>query len=149
MLAQWSGALGRLHPVITPKDVPGTPLVPYGDAFVDGDKVDIPSIDLPAGIPRWMYDDDGWARRVGTPRAAEAEQHYRHGSRRSHSGFVASTCELLCPRSSTNLFYRTLFADYLSAFDPNRATTRPALALPENGISAPSAVRLRWSARLP
>lgn len=43
MLAQWSGALGRLHPLITHKhkDVPGTPLIPYGDAFVDSDKVDI------------------------------------------------------------------------------------------------------------
>jgi uracil-DNA glycosylase len=64
MLQQWNGALEHLHPAITRKDVP-TPLSLYGEAFVDGDKVDIPSIDLPAGIPRWMYDDDGWARRVG------------------------------------------------------------------------------------
>jgi hypothetical protein len=65
MLEQWNGGLARLHPLINRKDVPETPLVPYGDAFVAGDKVDIPSIDLPAGIPRWMYGDDGWARRVG------------------------------------------------------------------------------------
>jgi hypothetical protein len=65
MLAQWSAALRRLHPVITRKDVPTMTLSVYGDAFVDADKVDIPSIDLPAGIPRWMYDDDGWARRIG------------------------------------------------------------------------------------
>lgn len=64
MLTQWSAALQTLHPAVVHKDVP-TPLVPYGDAFVAADKVDIPSIDVPAGIPAWMYDDDGWARRVG------------------------------------------------------------------------------------
>jgi uracil-DNA glycosylase len=66
MLRQWSGTLEHLHPAVSAKDVPMTPLVPYGDAFVDTDKVDIPSIDVPAGIPRWMYDDDGWARRIGS-----------------------------------------------------------------------------------
>jgi hypothetical protein len=66
MLGQGSGALERLHPVISRKDVPTTRLTLYADAFADADRVDIPSIDLPAGIPRWMYDDDGWARRVGT-----------------------------------------------------------------------------------
>jgi hypothetical protein len=65
MLAQWSAALTRLHPAITHKDVPAPPLTTYGDAFVEADKVDIPSMDLPAGTPRWMYDNDGWARRVG------------------------------------------------------------------------------------
>ncbi len=65
MLKQWNTALQALHPAITNKDVPGTQLAPYGDAFVDADKMDIPSADLPAGIPRWMYHDDGWARRVG------------------------------------------------------------------------------------
>jgi uracil-DNA glycosylase len=66
MLRQWNGALERLHPAISGKDVPTTTLIVYGDSFVDADKVDIPSIDLPAGIPRWMYDDDGWARRAGS-----------------------------------------------------------------------------------
>jgi hypothetical protein len=65
LLRQWSAALQALHPAIAGKDEPGTALVPYGDAFADADKVDIPAADLPAGIPRWMYDDDGWARRVG------------------------------------------------------------------------------------
>jgi uracil-DNA glycosylase len=64
MLKQWNTALQMLHPAITHKDVPSA-LVLYGDAFVEADKVDIPSADLPAGIPRWMYDNDGWARRVG------------------------------------------------------------------------------------
>ncbi len=65
MLKQWNTALQALHPAITNKDVPGNQLALYGDAFVDADKTDIPSADLPAGIPRWMYRGDGWARRVG------------------------------------------------------------------------------------
>jgi uracil-DNA glycosylase len=65
MLRQWNGTLERLHPAISRKDVPTTPLTLYADAFTATDKVDIPSIDVPAGIPPWMYDDDGWARRVG------------------------------------------------------------------------------------
>ncbi len=65
MLKQWNTALQALYPAITSKDVPGAPLALYGDAFVDADKADIPAADLPAGIPRWMYHGDGWARRVG------------------------------------------------------------------------------------
>jgi uracil-DNA glycosylase len=71
MLQQWSTALQTLHPAVKHKDAPNTPLIPYGDAFVDSDKVDIPSFDLPAGIPSWMYDNDGWANRVGTTPAAK------------------------------------------------------------------------------
>jgi uracil-DNA glycosylase len=64
MLAGWNVALQALRPAITNPDVPiATGL--YGSAFSDADKVDIPSFDLPAGIPAWMYDNDGWARRVG------------------------------------------------------------------------------------
>lgn len=65
LLRQWNVALETLHPALAHKDVPGTPFTLYGDAFAVGDKVDIPSADLPAGTPKWMYDDDGWARRVG------------------------------------------------------------------------------------
>jgi uracil-DNA glycosylase len=65
LLQQWNTALPVLHSAVAHKDVP-TPLVLYDDAFVDADKSDIPSFDLPAGIPRWMYEDDGWAQRVGT-----------------------------------------------------------------------------------
>jgi hypothetical protein len=65
MLTEWNGALPTLHAAITHKDV-ATPLVPYGAAFVDADKADIPSFDLPAGTPAWMYDNDGWAKRVGS-----------------------------------------------------------------------------------
>lgn len=65
MLAQWNEALVALHPAVVHKDESGTPLTFYGEAFAPADKVDIPSRDLPAGIPAWMYDDDGWAVRKG------------------------------------------------------------------------------------
>jgi hypothetical protein len=63
MLKQWNGALSRLFPVILTKDIPEVTIAPYGDILLPSDKTDIPSCDLPAGIPRWMYDDDGWATR--------------------------------------------------------------------------------------
>jgi hypothetical protein len=65
MLTEWNGVLPTLHAAITHKDV-ATPLVLYGEAFADADKVDIPSFDLPPGTPPWMYDNDGWAKRAGT-----------------------------------------------------------------------------------
>jgi hypothetical protein len=62
MLAQWNTGLAALRPAIQSPDQP-IPNTLYGAAFVDTDKVDIPSFDLPAGIPLWMYDNDGWATR--------------------------------------------------------------------------------------
>lgn len=64
MLQGWNTALQALRPAIQHPDQP-IPSSLYGSAFADADKADIPSFDLPAGIPAWMYDDDGWARRVG------------------------------------------------------------------------------------
>jgi hypothetical protein len=66
MLAEWNAALEVIFPLITKRDVSTPALIPYGDAFTDADKTDIPSIDVPPGTPPWMYDNDGWARRVGT-----------------------------------------------------------------------------------
>jgi hypothetical protein len=37
----------------------------YGDAWADGDRPAVPEDDLPAGLPAWMHEQDGWARRVG------------------------------------------------------------------------------------
>jgi hypothetical protein len=70
MLTEWNGALPALFAAVTHKDF-ATTLALYGDAFTDADKADIPPFDLPAGIPGWMYDNDGWARRVGTTAAAK------------------------------------------------------------------------------
>jgi hypothetical protein len=63
MLAEWNDGLTGLFSAVQHRDVPTAALTPYGTAFKDSDKVDIPSADLPAGIPAWMYDDDGWAQR--------------------------------------------------------------------------------------
>jgi uracil-DNA glycosylase len=65
MLSQWNAALQTLHLAIQHPDAQ-RPLTLYGDAFAEGDKHLIPDFDLPAGLPVWMREKDGWARRVGT-----------------------------------------------------------------------------------
>jgi uracil-DNA glycosylase len=65
MLEEWNAkGLEVLFGAVA-QDVAVASLVPYGDAFTDADQADIPSADLPAGIPAWMYEGDGWASRVG------------------------------------------------------------------------------------
>lgn len=64
MLQDWNRALQLLSPSVLHPDVP-TPLVPYGEAWADGDRVAIPEFDMPAGLPAWMHEQDGWARRAG------------------------------------------------------------------------------------
>lgn len=65
MLDNWNTALQSLSPAIAHPDV-AVPLVPYGDAWAEKDRVPIPPIDFPAGLPAWMYENDGWARRAGS-----------------------------------------------------------------------------------
>jgi hypothetical protein len=67
MLANWNDGLQALAPGIAHPDKKRT-LVPYGDAFADGEKKPIPMDDLPAGSPEWMAVDDGWADRTGAAR---------------------------------------------------------------------------------
>jgi hypothetical protein len=67
MLANWNEGLQALAPGIANPDKK-RPLVPYGDAFADGEKKPIPMADLPAGSPEWMAVDDGWADRTGAAR---------------------------------------------------------------------------------
>jgi uracil-DNA glycosylase len=64
LLQNWNTGLQILAPAIQHRDTP-TPLVPYGEAWSDGDRVGIPEFDLPAGLPAWMHQQDGWARRTG------------------------------------------------------------------------------------
>src|SRR5689334_3658212 len=52
LLENWNTGLQALHPHITHPDVP-TPLTLYGDTFQPSDDVEIPSGDLPAGVPAW------------------------------------------------------------------------------------------------
>ena len=53
-----------LSPHVQHVDVP-TPLVLYGESWGDGDRVAIPESDFPAGLPAWMHEQDGWAKRTG------------------------------------------------------------------------------------
>jgi hypothetical protein len=64
MLQNWNQALTALHPHITHPDVPG-PLVPYGDSFLPNERVEIPELDVPAGVPEWMRSPHAWAQRLG------------------------------------------------------------------------------------
>ena len=65
MLQNWNDGLQNLFPAIKHPDK-SIPLVLYGDTFAENDKVEIPEIDIPAGLPVWMRKNDGWAKRVGT-----------------------------------------------------------------------------------
>lgn len=71
MLAQWNKALPVLHAALRHPDRPVERAEPYGASFKAKDKADIPARDLPPGTPAWMYDDDGWARRVGATPATK------------------------------------------------------------------------------
>ncbi len=64
MLQNWNAALQVLSPSVQHPDVPTT-LVLYGENWVDGDRVGIPEFDYPAGLPAWMHEQDGWAKRAG------------------------------------------------------------------------------------
>jgi uracil-DNA glycosylase len=64
LLQNWNAALQTLSPSVENPDVP-TPLVFYGESWRDGDRVAIPEFDFPAGLPAWMHEQDGWAKRAG------------------------------------------------------------------------------------
>jgi uracil-DNA glycosylase len=64
LLQNWNAALQTLAPSVQHPDVP-TPLVLYGEKWADRDRVAIPAFDFPAGLPAWMHEQDGWARRAG------------------------------------------------------------------------------------
>jgi hypothetical protein len=64
LLQNWNAALRAVAPSVLHPDTP-TPLVPYGERWADGDRPAIACADLPAGLPAWMAEHDGWARRAG------------------------------------------------------------------------------------
>ena len=65
LLKGWNSALAVLAPAISHPDVP-TPLALYGDRWMEGDRPAVPELDFPAGLPAWMHEQDGWAKRVGS-----------------------------------------------------------------------------------
>lgn len=70
LLQNWNVALQALSPSVQHPDVP-TALVLYGQSWVDGDRVAIPGSDFPAGLPVWMHEQDGWAKRAGADELAK------------------------------------------------------------------------------
>lgn len=70
LLQNWNVALQALSPHVQHVDVP-TPLVLYGEGWSDDDRVAIPEFDVPAGLPAWMHEQDGWARRTGVDQLAK------------------------------------------------------------------------------
>jgi len=70
MLQNWNGGLQLLKPAIAHPDV-ATPLALYGETWADGDRLPIPEMDFPAGLPSWMHEQDGWAKRTGTDELAK------------------------------------------------------------------------------
>jgi len=70
LLLNWNKGLQTLSPAIKHPDVP-TQLVLYGDSWGQNDRQPIPEGDMPAGLPSWMHEQDGWAQRVGKDAAAK------------------------------------------------------------------------------
>lgn len=70
LLQNWNGALQALGPQVAHPDTP-LPLALYGETWADGDRIAIPEFDFPAGLPAWMHQQDGWARRVGADELAK------------------------------------------------------------------------------
>lgn len=64
LLQNWNAALRMLAPALESPDQPTT-WVPYGDTWGVDERPPIPEFDYPAGLPAWMHELDGWARRSG------------------------------------------------------------------------------------
>jgi uracil-DNA glycosylase len=63
LLKNWNTGLQALE-AMPNRDRPG-PVTPYGTGFKASDLPDIPSFDVPAGIPSWMRTENAWATRTG------------------------------------------------------------------------------------
>jgi len=70
MLQNWNAALQIIRPQLKHPDA-ATPLVLYGDSWGPNDRPNIPELDFPAGTPRWMRENDGWAQRKGADLVAK------------------------------------------------------------------------------
>jgi uracil-DNA glycosylase len=64
LLKNWNVGLQTLSPAIKHPDAPRS-LVLYGETWAPDDRIPIPEADFPAGLPAWMHQQDGWARRAG------------------------------------------------------------------------------------
>lgn len=66
LLDNWNVALQALRSNIQHPDVT-TPLVLYGNDFTPAELPEIPSRDLPMGVPSWMRNADFWAAMSNPP----------------------------------------------------------------------------------
>jgi uracil-DNA glycosylase len=64
LLQNWNSGLQVLSPSVKHPDVATAP-VAYGDTWAASDRPEIPEADMPAGLPSWMHEQDGWAARLG------------------------------------------------------------------------------------
>jgi len=64
LMQNWNKGLQTLSPAIKHPDA-ATALVLYGDTWGPNDRPPIPEGDMPAGLPSWMHEQDGWAKRTG------------------------------------------------------------------------------------
>ena len=64
LLQNWNAGLELLSPAVTHPDE-ARPLVLYGAAWAEGERLPMLEMDFPAGLPSWMHEQDGWARRAG------------------------------------------------------------------------------------
>jgi hypothetical protein len=69
LLANWNAALDGAEPHVDHPDH-AVPLVHYGSKWADSDLAEIPSFDMPAGLPAWTTGADVWAQRGDDPVAA-------------------------------------------------------------------------------
>jgi hypothetical protein len=70
LLENWNSGLQAISPSVKHPDL-ATALVPYGETWTPGDRPSIPEGDMPAGLPSWMHEQDGWAARLGTDAKAK------------------------------------------------------------------------------
>ena len=70
MLRNWNAGLQSVAPSLKHPDAQ-SPLLLYGETWADGDRMPIPEFDFPAGLPAWMHQQDGWAKRAGATAIAK------------------------------------------------------------------------------
>jgi uracil-DNA glycosylase len=68
LLQNWNAALPTVKAAIQHPDR-ALALALYGDKFVDGDRPEIPELDMPGGLPAWMRGAKNWATRTGATAA--------------------------------------------------------------------------------
>jgi hypothetical protein len=64
LLQNWNAGLKVLRPAIQHSDVP-IPNGFYGEIWAPDERPPVPASDMPAGLPAWMHEQDGWAKRTG------------------------------------------------------------------------------------